>query len=220
VTSVLLNIAVLAGASSAGGSFMLDRPLYVPAIDEVLQYDDGTAYWLSLDGLYRGVWFDLQGFFPGALGCLATSTEYWFFHHSSYPWDTAFFYAELYTGDVIAPATQLDQTSLTAIHYQPVEAVYAYPIDVGTDWWGLVNTEMSAGGWPSLLGDNTPQTVDHSFFSDDFIVWDPWVIQGPTANDYFIRAEVAGDFTLDCMSWAGIKSTWILSPRSRTGAPH
>jgi hypothetical protein len=199
-------LAVLAAVASSGGGLMLDRPLYIPGTDDLLQYDDGTANWLTWGGLYRGVWFDIDDFSPGGSAEL-DNLEYWFFHHASYPWDTASFYSELYTGDASAPATMLNQTSVTAVHYQPVYASYASPIDVGNEFWGLVNTEMSAGGWPSILGDNTPQTVDHSFFSDDFIVWEPWVIQGPTANDYFVRANcpVVG---LQIETWAGIKYLW------------
>jgi hypothetical protein len=173
--------ATVAAVASAG-SIIPDRPLYIPATDDLLQYDDGTANWLTWGGLYRGVWFDLEDFIPGSSGGYLMGMDYWFFHHSSYPWDTAGFFAELYTGDAGAPVTLLDQTSATTVHYQPVEVAYSILVD--NEFWGLVNTEMSAGGWPALLGDNTPQPVDHSFFSDDFIVWEPWVIQGPTANDY------------------------------------
>jgi hypothetical protein len=204
---VLFVLAALAAVAFATNSIMLDRPLYIPATDDVLQYDDGTANWLTWGGLYRGVWFDLGDFAPSAPGCQANSMEYWFFHHASYPWDTASFYSELYTGDVSAPATQLDQTSVTAVHYQPVTATYASPFDVGTEFWGLVNSEMSAGGWPAILGDNTPQTVDHSFFSDDFIVWEPWVIQGPTSNDYFVRADVT--IGLESSTWGAIKGLYL-----------
>jgi hypothetical protein len=198
-------LAAVAAVASAD-SIMLDRPLFIPATDYVFQYDDGTANWLTWGGLYRGVWFDLDDWSPGAPGCQLYSLEYWFFHHSSYPWDTASFYSELYNGDNSAPATMLDQTSVTAVHYLPVEAVYPTYIEVGNEFWGLVNTEMSDGGWPSILGDNTPQTVDHSFFSDDFIVWEPWIIQGPTANDYFIRAN--DPYGLSSATWAGVKSVW------------
>jgi hypothetical protein len=196
-------LAILAVVAAGGGDYHLDRPILCTSTDDVLQYDDGTANWLTWSGLYRGVWWDLDDFIPGLPGCGVCEIEYWFFHHASYPWDTASFYAELYNGAPEAPTTLEFSESVTAVHYQPC---HAEPDDVWVynNFWTLVNTEMSSGGWPALLGDNTPQTVSHSFFSDDFIVWEPWVIQGPTANDLFIRAT-PGMALLPC-TWGGIKA--------------
>jgi len=188
-----------------GGNAPLDRPLPVPATDDLLQYDDGSAWWLSWSGLYRGTWFNTTDFYPPATGFWVEYLEYWFYHHSSYPWDAASFSAELYNGGSSAPVTQLDQTSVTALHYAPCFANYSSPIWAEANFWGVVNTEMSSGGWPSILGDNSPDFADHSFFSDDFIVWEPWVIQGPTANDYFIRAN-GGTWDLDQTTWGSIKA--------------
>jgi hypothetical protein len=204
----LVLILTVAAAVSAG-SIQLDRLLPVPGTDHCFQYDDGTANWLSWAGLYRGVWFNTQDWVPGAGGATLSSLEFWFYHHASYPWDTASFYAELYNGGAAAPATLLDQTSVTALHYSPVytdytEFFYPWGIEVEQNFWGVVNTEMSAGGWPSILGDNTPQPVSHSFFSDDFIVWQPWVMGGATANDFFIRGESC--LGLDETTWGSIKT--------------
>jgi hypothetical protein len=188
------------------GNAPLDRPLSVEGADDLFyQYDDGTANWLTWGGLYRGTWFNLEDFEPGLPGVTLGYLEFWFFHHASYPWDVSSFYSELYEGDAVAPATQLNQTSVTAIHYSSVHASYSWPgIEVGQNFWGLVNSEMSAGGWPSILGDNTPNPVSHSFFSDDFIVWEPWIISGATANDYFLRA---GQYIgLDETTWGSIKT--------------
>jgi hypothetical protein len=203
--SVLLVLAILATAAFAG-NVRLDRPLPVSGTDDLFQYDDGTANWLTWGGLYRGTWFNLQDFVPGAPGGQLNNLEYWFFHHASYPWDVSSFYAELYDGDAAAPVTQLNQTSVVATHYSPVYATYGTPIAVGADFWGLINTEMSAGGWPSVLGDNTPNPTSHSFFSDDFIVWEPWVIAGATANDYFVRST--GTIGLDQSTWGAIKGLY------------
>jgi len=190
-----------------GGNAPLDRPLPVPGTDDLLQYDDGSAYWLSWSGLYRGTWFDVDEFLPGYSGFLLDNLEYWFYHHASYPWDTASFYSELYDGDAAAPAILLNQTSVTAVHYAPCYAMYYPPEQTEADFWGLVNTEMSAGGWPSILGDNTPNPHDHSFYSEDFVAWTPWAIQGPTANDFFIRANgIAGHPDLDQTTWGSIKT--------------
>jgi hypothetical protein len=199
-----LVILIAAAAALSAGSVQLDRPLPVTNTDAFLQYDDGTANWLTWGGLYRGVWFNLQDFWPGGSSFFLGNLEFWFFHHASYPWDVSSFYAELYDGDAAAPTTQLNQTSVTAVHYSPVYATYSAGIWVGQNFWGLINSEMSAGGWPSILGDNTPNPVSHSFFSDDFIVWEPWIINGSTANDYFLRGnEKIG---LNESTWGAIKT--------------
>jgi len=69
----------------------------------------------------------------------------------------------------------------------------------------LENTSLSSGGWPCILGDNTPNSTSHSFFSDDFIIWEPWIVQGPNSNDYFIRVEGYPPWTLQSESWGAIK---------------
>jgi hypothetical protein len=199
-------IVIAAAAALSAGSVQLDRPLPIGGTDDLFQYDDGTANWLTWGGLYRGVWFNLDDFSPGAPGANLIWLEFWFFHHASYPWDVSSFYAELYDGDAAAPTTQLDQTSVTAIHYSPVHATYFPPITVEQNFWGIVNTGMSAGGWPSILGDNTPNPASHSFFSDDFIVWEPWIISGATANDYFLRACENYFPGLNESTWGSIKT--------------
>lgn len=202
---VLCVLALLAAVAFAG-NLRLDHVIEVGTDGDLLQYDDGSANWLTWGGLYRGTWFNLGDF--GLSGAWqAENSELWFYHHSSFPWDTSSFYCELYQGDQTSPTTQLNQTSVTATHYQPVFANYSPNIDCGgEDFWVLINTELSAGGWPSVLGDDTPNTADHSFFSDDFIVWEPWVIGGSTANDYFIRSE--GHTALTSGTWAEIKSLY------------
>ena len=90
---------------------------------------------------------------------------------------------------------------VTAVHYAPVYAVSPTPFYSEQEFWALANTEMSAGGWPSLLSDGTPGT--HSFFSDDFIIWEPWGDMG----DYFVRVEA--DLTaLDNSTWASLKAAF------------
>jgi hypothetical protein len=69
------------------------------------------------------------------------------------------------------------------------------------DFWVLVNTEMSAGGWPSLLGDDSSQPVNHSFYSDDFIVWEPWFF----GRNYFV-AVLADVDAISCTSWGCLKT--------------
>jgi hypothetical protein len=203
---VLFVLAALSAMAFASGSnFLLDRPVVAGSTDDLLQYDDGSAYWLTWGGLYRGTWFNLDDFLPGGMGA-ANNLQYWFYHHASYPWDTASFYSELYNGDAAAPVTQLNQTSCLATHYTPITATYATPIVTESDFWGLINTEMSAGGWPSVLGDNSAGSVSHSMFSDDFIVWEPWIISGSYSNDYLIRCTFT--FGLESTTWGAIKGLY------------
>jgi hypothetical protein len=190
------------------GEVRLDRPLPVASRDYVMQYDDGTAYWSVFAGSYRGVWFDSDDFYgSGTADLLVNYLEFWFYHSSSYPWDTALFYAELWNGDNGGPVTQLDQTSVAAAHYAPCIADYPSVIWAEADIWALENASvMSAGGWPSILGDNTPQSASHSFYSDVF-VWQPWIVGGDTANDFFIRAGAAPPgWALDEATWGAIKT--------------
>lgn len=194
----VLSIVILSALPQGG--VRLGHPVLCSSNDDLLQYDDGTAYWLTWSGLYRGVWWDLEDFCPGMPGCNVCEMEYWFYHHASYPWDTSAFYAELCDGTPVAPTAEVWNESVTAVHYAPC---HAQPDDVFVydNFWSLVNTEMSAGGWPSLLGDNTPQSVSHSFFSDDFVEWQPWIMGGATANDFFVRIGIGLKLTES--TWGG-----------------
>jgi hypothetical protein len=101
----------------------------------------------------------------------------------------------------------LDQTSVTAASFAPVYAGYAYPIVCEDEFWVLVNTELSEGGWPSILGDGTANPLNHSFFSDDFITWEPWIEVGYPANDYLIRSDWGGS-GIGSDTWASIKALY------------
>jgi hypothetical protein len=189
-----------------GSGMPLGDPLYCGSTDlQLYNYDDGTAYWLTWAGLWRGVWFTMDDF--GAVGntLVCDGTQFWFFHHASYGWDTTVFMAELWSDGSGAPAALLSGETVIATHYSADWAWYSPPIDAGNSCWVLINSSMSSGGWPSTLGDGTPQpAVSHSFFSDDLEVWEPWIIEGTNANDFLIRAH--GAFLgLDESTWAGIK---------------
>jgi hypothetical protein len=206
-TRIVFALLVLLATAYSDG-VRLDRPLPVDRSVPSLQYDDGSAYWLTWVGLYKGVWFNVTDFDPEGGTGMITDLEYWFYHHSSYPWDTASFYGELYSGDEAGPVTEINQTSITALHYAPCYASYLpWGICVEENFWGIIDSEMSSGGWPSILGDNTPQYVSHSFQSDDFSTWEPWIVgSGSTARDYFIRANGAfGGIGLAEGTWGSIK---------------
>lgn len=174
-----------------------------PPAQEYLQYDDGTPEQVFWWGIGRGVWFNTDDFVPGMSGFLLDFTEYWFYHHSSYPWDTCDFYAEVWNGDYITPSECLNSTLTTAVHFGPTFVYYDPPLDAESNFWAIENTCMSSGGWPSILGDDTPPTVNHSYYTDDFFVWEPW-----NNGDYLIRC--GGEFSSDLenYTWAGIKATF------------
>ena len=201
---VLRFLPCLCVASVLAGNVRLDRPLPVPSPYYYLRYDDGIAYWLNWSGTYRGTWFDVEDFIPAPSSWITSASQLWFYHDPSYPWDTSSFYCELWNGGIGAPISQLDQTTVSAVHYGPCYADYGSGIATDVEFWVIINTEISSGGWPSVLGDNTPG-ADHSFFSDDFMVWEPWLVQGPTANDYFIRSEFWWP-GLDAATWGSIKT--------------
>ncbi|MCK5131092.1 MAG: hypothetical protein KAR40_02945 [Candidatus Sabulitectum sp.] len=168
-----------------------------------LVYDDGTAAWLTWGGVYRGVWFNTGSFVSGTNTALIEESEFWFFHHSMYPWDTSDVYIEIWDGDATQPLTQLDQTLVTAVHFAPVGTVYSTPVGAGGNFWVLANTEMSSGGWPAVLGDSTPGT--HSFYSDDFVAWEPWGEMG----DYLISVlATASGSSFEDITWGLLKATF------------
>ncbi len=198
--NVIAILAVLSLAAFAGQVAVNLDPIQRTDADWLV-YDDGTAQWLTWGGMYRGVWFNTEDFVPGETSAAVEELEFWFYHHSSYPWDTSDTYIELWNGDAMAPVTQLDQTMITAIHYAPQIISYATPIVAEGNFWGFQNTEMSAGGWPAILGDVA--NSGHSFFSDDFIIWEPWT------GDYFISAlATIPAAALDNTTWGSLKATF------------
>lgn len=208
MNKVIVLLAVSSAAFSeaavpAGlqGSIRLEVPAVCdPRTDAVFQYDDGSAYWLTWGGLYRGVWFDLEDFVPGAAGGELSALEFWFYHHSSYPWDATCFYAEVYSGDQSGPATLLASVSVPVSHMGPDYVCFDPPLVVPSDFWVVMNTEMSLGGWPSILGDPSASAAPHSFFSDDFLAWEPWGI-----GDYFIRSHGEALLGLESTTWGAVK---------------
>ena len=200
MAKILLVLFVLPLAVFAN-MVRVDLPVGSGGFDvEVLQYDDGSAHWLTWGGTYRGVWFNTEDYLPGSTGFMLEAMEWWFFEHASYPWDTADFYAEVWNGDENGPVELLDSQLVSAMHYAGAFTYYDPPLECESNFWGLINTTLSAGGWPSVLGDNTPG--EHSFFSDDMIVWEPWGELG----DYFIRAHGEFDLSLQTDSWGSIKA--------------
>ncbi len=205
--TVTILLVIFCSSILAGGS-VIDPVL---SVDEKpgdwLRYDNSSAEWFSWSGIYRGVWFNLEDFVPGwAGGVQITETEMWFFHNVTYPWDTSDFYAEIWNGSVDAPTSQLDQVLTTAVHYSPVYVSYEIPITVQNNFWVLANTELSAGGWPSLMSDGVSSEIAHSFYTNDFIKWHAWEPSTGIAN-YFI-AVLPVVWNLDGTTWGSLKTTF------------
>jgi hypothetical protein len=201
ISTAVISIMLIASGSPPIWIAPVERPVPGEGLDAILQYDDGTAQWLTWGGTYRGVWFHVEDFLP--YDTEVDTLEYWFYHHSSYPWDVTSFYAELWSGDESGPVTQLFQESVSAAHNTVIYVEVDPPINPGPDFWVIANTEMSSGGWPALLGDNTPNWTgyDHSFFSDDFFAWEPWL----NSNDLFIRCGV-NELGLVPVTWTELKA--------------
>ena len=202
ISSVLLSATLALAAAHAWGGAAFSSvspvdpfPVEGGPTDGVFAYDDGSAFWLIWDGTSRGGWFDLEDFVPGACAAEVDSLEFWFYHNSSFPWDTASFLAEVYSGDEGGPATLIAQVSVPAEHYAPCYAVFDPPLEVPVDFWVVVNTEMSGGGWPSLLMDDGPNFTgaQHSFPLGDM-------------GDYLIRVRGDALSGLSRSTWGRLKT--------------
>lgn len=204
VLSLFAVAMVLAPRALADG-LRLERPVLVEGSDLVLQYDDGVFWWMTNEHTYRGVWFNIEDFGQG-LGWAAEQSQFWFYHHQWYPWDTALFYCELYGGDQSGPiqASLMDQTSTIALHCQPVFVDYSPAYVCGPDFWVVVNTEMSSSGYPTLLSDGSPNETAQSFYSDEFEVWEPWY-SATQQYDYMIRSS-GWQTALESATWGSIKT--------------
>lgn len=178
----------------------------VPELDaDWLAYDDGVPKWVFAGITYRGVWFNVEDFTPGMNSASILESEMWFYHHSNQPWDTADAYIEIWNGDAMTPTVQLDQTMVTCVHYAPQYATYSTPIVTEANFWCLGNFEMSSVGTPSTLADeNFGTDSEHSFQSDDFIVWE----LNSTAVDYMIRVYADLSGAMNNTTWGSLKATF------------
>ncbi len=162
-----------------------------------LYYDDGTPQWLSYGN--AAVWFYTEDFFPPASSVQITEVEMWFYHHSSFPWDTAEFYLEIWSGDdETFLEEQLYQSLETAIHYSPILIdVSLENIVAESDFWIFENTELSAGGCPSAILDGSPPVVPHSCGNEG------WITEG----DLLFRC-FADEMSIESISWGALKTVF------------
>ncbi len=179
---------VFAAVSADVQTHGLSSPVISSPKGDWAHYDNGTPSWLCYEQQYRGVWFNLQDFIPGISdGMELENTEVWFYHDTSYPWDTAETYIEFWNGTSSGPTEFIEQHTVTAQHYTPTS------IDHSPDWvvidaqfWVIQNTELSLGGWPSLLGDDSDNPIAHSMVSDNMSLWEPFTGLDGTGSEFFI----------------------------------
>jgi len=174
-------------------------------------YDNGTPNWLCWEHQYRGVWFNVEDFFPGVPVMELEQTELWFYHQASYPWDTSETYIEFWNGTASGPEEFLEQLTVTASHYTPVSLEHSPDwIQVEPEFWIIQNSELSLGGWPSVLGDNSDPTVVHSMVSDDMSTWEPWMYGSGTGGEFFISTYPEypwqHGYALSPLSWGSVKA--------------
>lgn len=178
--------------------------------DDLLQYDDGTAFWTLSETAYYGTWFDITDFMPGSGSpyyFVCDCTEWWFYHTSGSPWDTDQIVAELWIGDVAGPAINLTTDTITAIHNTLVFVNYATPVITGDDFWMIANTTVySLNGVPSVLYDqfNNWTGTAHSFYNETGTSWEP-VIKAGYEIDALFRVSGYGINDLNSESWGAIK---------------
>ncbi len=96
------------------------------------------------------------------------------------------------------PVVQLDKTMVTALNNIPTFVNYDPPLEVGPDYWCIVNSELSSGGWPSILADYN-LGINHSFIYDD-TVWEIY-----SWGEYFIAVYWDQLTSLDRISWGQLK---------------
>ncbi len=200
---VVLSLVAFAGQVAVSGGSVVENDA------DWLVYDTGTLKYLTWGGMYRGVWFNVEDFVPGMVAADVEESSFWFYHHSSYPWDSSDVYLEIWNGDAMGPIAQLDQTMKTAVHGVPTTVAYSPVIEAEGNFWAIINTEMSSGGWPSVRGDDLIQASTHSYYSDDLIVWSPWGDPAAYGN-YFIQvlAELIPSGALDNTTWGSLKATF------------
>ncbi len=180
---------------------------------DYLSYNDGTPVWLCWEGQYRGVWFNVEDFIPGTTVYELEETAVWFYHSASYPWDTAETYIEFWNGTSTAPEVFLEQFLITGLHYAPAFMDHSPDwIIVEPQFWIIQNTELSSGGWPSMMGDDSDLAIPHSMVSDNMTLWEPFVIESWGGSELFISTIGALPWqhgaALDVYSWGSLKTVF------------
>lgn len=207
---VLLVLAFATALAFATSAVKVEGLAGGSGSDDMLQYDDGTPYWIYGGVAYYGTWFDVTDFLPNAADFWCNYVEWWFYHHPNLPWDTDMISLEVWQGDATMPVTQLAQDDVTAPHYTFATTTYATPLVCTTDFWTMCNTTVySSTGYPSGLYDagGNFTGIPHTFGSQDWILWDPFIPAGEYI-DIMHRAEGEIKTALDSESWGAIKGLY------------
>ncbi len=202
---LLCVLSVICFAAQNSGGFCPSEE-GLPSVErnwDWLTYCDGTPSWITWQGTYRGTWFHLEDFHPGVEEAWISCSEFWFYHIPSW-WDTSQAYFELWAGQESGPVELLDRQMAYALHYAPTYVTYGPPLEVPFDFWTVVNTAFSTQGWPSNLGDGADLPQPHSFFSDDFVLWEPWEPVGRNSS-YFIYVQM-NMFSMNSCTWGSLKT--------------
>lgn len=210
--NVLIVLVLLTPFAFAVDSYPVEDPVTViTGTDDMLQYDDGISYWVVSGAAYYGTWFDITDFMPGGSSpwyFVCDYTEWWFYHHTSLPWDTDQIVLDLWAGDVTGPATNLSTDTITALHNSPTIVNYGTPVIPGNDFWMIANTTAySINGVPSVLYDqfNNFTGTAHSFYNQTGLAWEP-VVRAGYEIDALFRVDGHGVNSLNSESWGAIKS--------------
>jgi hypothetical protein len=205
---VLVVLALVTASAFATGSYRVEDPV-TGGTDDILQYDDGNSAWVWPGINYYGTWFDVTDFMPVATGFECNYTEWWFYEHVNFPWDTDQIVVELWTGDADIPITRLASDTITALHNAPVIVNYSIPLSTGANFWMIANTTVySTKGLPSVIYDEFDNWTGtpHSFHSTDLTVWNPVEEAGYEINAFF-RADGVFPVLLETGSWGAIKGS-------------
>lgn len=180
--------------------------------DDFLQYDDGTAEWLSFEGDYRGTWFHLDDFYAdeSISRFVLNYAEIWFFHVYALPWDTSDFIAEITDGPPQTPGDVFAHQNSTALHMSPTMVYPFAPCTTSTDFT-VTELVLSSSGAPSVASDVSPSTVDRSFSVETPGVIDIWQF------DFLIRVNgyPAPPVELTRTSWASVKAIFYWEQLTR-----
>ena len=195
---LLLSLPLIAG------NVRVDLPGGSGGTDDQLTYFNGSPQWVSWDGVYRGTWFNTEDFVAGSPGFGVIDVEYWFYESpNADPWDTDNFYSEVWNGGQSGPQVRLAQSIATASHYAPCFHCFDPSLGVEQNFWALINTEMSVGGWPSILGDDsTPGDAGHSFYLDG-VALEIWEL-----GEYYIGVSGWPNYSLGAITWGSLKALY------------
>ncbi len=167
---------------------------FAAADDVVLKYHGDEPDWHHEYGYVHGTWFHVQDFLPDATGFTVEWAELGLLFPTSM--HSATMTVEIWNGDSDGPSEFLASKEIVI-----PETLFTFdsPVETAGDFWCLLNV----GGGPVaayIVYDSTPQ--GHSFFSDDFLVWEEF-----TEGEFFI--SVGGtDYSLETTTWGGIKGTY------------